>query len=345
MKLEKNQINYYLNLQPKLGNVENIAPGVWWIRMPLPMPLDHINLWLLDEEDGFTIIDTGVCSEKAKIVWRSVLKKVVKDKPVKRLIVTHCHPDHVGLAAWLTSSLKLPLYLPLTEWLYARMLALDNGPNYMAAFAELFQSTGCPKDLIDEIRNFPPLFSQYAEVPPNGIIRIQEGEILNIGKRKWRIIMGYGHSPEHACLVSETDGLFISGDIVLPRITPNIGVYPDQPDANPLNDYYYTLKKFLDLPADLKVLPSHNEPFTGLHTRIAELINHHDSRLTIVRKCCLKPATAWEIAKELFNRRPLTSHNTVFAMPETLAHINELISRGEITKSTNRNGIDIYEKN
>ena len=154
MKLEKNQINYYLNLQPKLGNVENIARGVWWIRMPLPMPLDHINLWLLDEEDGFTIIDTGVCSEKAKIVWRSVLKKVVKDKPVKRLIVTHCHPDHVGLAAWLTSSLKIPLYMPLTEWLYARMLALDNGPNYMAAFAELFQSTGCPKDLIDEIRNF-----------------------------------------------------------------------------------------------------------------------------------------------------------------------------------------------
>ncbi|MBR73209.1 MAG: MBL fold metallo-hydrolase [Rhodospirillaceae bacterium] len=345
MTQNKKPITYYAKSHPKSGTIEYLESGIWWIRMPLPMALDHINLWLLEDKDSFTIIDTGVCSEESKNVWEKILKEVVKQKKVNRLIVTHCHPDHVGHAAWLTSKLNIPLYMPRTEWLYARMLALDNGPEYMEAFTELFLPTGCPEKILEEIKNFPPLFSQYAEVPPNGIIRIKEGDRITIGDRTWKVIMGYGHSPEHACLVNERDGLFISGDIVLPRITPNIGVYPDQPQAQPLAEYYETLKKFLSLPSDLKVLPSHNEPFLGLHTRIVELIEHHDNRLEKVRETCREPVTAWEITKQLFNNRTLTSHNAVFALPESLAHINELLLRGEIRKYTDNSGFCIYEKN
>ena len=336
-------LNYFAGEPPAPGTTAELAPGLWWLRMPLPMALDHINLWLHEDGDGIAIIDTGIRSKKSKEIWQSALEAVAPGRPVTRVIVTHFHPDHVGHAAWLCETHGVQLEMPRTEWLYARMLALDTGPAHMGGFGELFRRAGCPSPVVSGVRAAKPVFPQFAEVPPGGIKRISDGDTLTIGRRRWRAVMGHGHSPEHACLLCEEDGLFISGDIVLPRISPNIGVYPDQPEADPLADYLATLEAFRALPGDLRVLPSHNEPFTGLHARLSSLAAHHDERLARVMDRCAEEASGWDVAQVLFDRA-MTPETIFFAMPEALSHINAMVARGAISRETGSDGVWHYRQ-
>lgn len=337
-------LDYFADTPLDPGSFNEIHKGVWWLRMPLPWKLDHINLWILEDNEGVAIIDTGICSQTCKNIWKQTIKKLVRGRPITKIIVTHYHPDHIGGACWLTQTYNAPLYMPLVEWLYARMLSLNTGPEHMGSFAELFQYTGCPEEILNEIKGFNPIFSSFSETPPSGINRIKNGDNLKIGSRDWTVVVGEGHSPEHACLLCQTDKIFISGDIILPRITPHIGVYPDQPDANPLKDYYDTLNKFKELPGDLSILPSHNEPFFGLHERITQLKQHHDKRLEKTFNACSNGATAWEVMQKLF-RIELGAQNTVFAMPEALAHLNLLICDKSLIREQNSEGIWSYHSN
>jgi len=329
--------DYFAGPTPAPGEVREVAPGLWWLRMPLPMALDHINLWIHEDGgeygDGVAIIDTGIRSNKSKEIWQQALEKVAPGKPVTRVIVTHFHPDHVGHAKWLTETHGVPLMMPRTEWLYARMLSLDTGPGHMDGFVRLFEAAGCPSLVIKGLQSAGPVFPRLVDTPPGGIIRISGGDKLTIGARTWRVVTGRGHSPEHACLLSETDGIFISGDMVLPRISPHIGVYPDEPEADPLDDYLTSLETLKAVPGDVRVLPSHNDPFTGLHGRLASLRAHHEERLDRLMNHCAEPATAWSLSQALFDRK-MTPEAVFFAIPETLAHLNLLRRRRMIQRHT-----------
>ena len=329
---------------PEFGETKEVAPGLHWLRMPLPMALDHINLWLVEDGPGWTLIDTGLSSGLSKKIWSEVLEKRLDGRPLSRVICTHFHPDHVGMAGWLVARTGAEFWMPRTEWLYARMLTIDDSDKFTDVVVEYYRRAGGETDYLARLKDRGPFFPGLVSDVPRGIRRIRDGETLEIGGTSWKIVVGNGHSPEHACLLSEELGRFISGDLVLPRISPHIGVYADEPEADPLRDYLDTLERFHDLPDDAVVLPSHNEPFRGLHERLDALIQHHADRLVDFTAACAEPVTAHDVAKQVFKRR-LDSTQLGFAIAETVAHLNYLIVEGRIARHANEDGVNLYQAN
>jgi len=337
-------MEYMFDGPPEFGETKEVAPGLHWLRMPLPMTLDHINLWLVEDGPGWTLIDTGLHSGHSKKIWAQVIDERLDGRPLSRVIVTHFHPDHVGMAGWLVDRTGAAFWMPRTEWLYARMLKIDTSDSFTNGMVEYYRRAGGDAEYLARLKERGPFFPGLVSEVPRGIRRIQDGETFEIGGKSWKIVVGNGHSPEHACLLSEELGLFISGDLVLPRISPHIGVYADEPDGDPLRDYLETLERFHALPDDAIVLPSHNEPFRGLHERLDALIQHHADRLEDFTAACAEPVTALYVAKQVFKRR-LDSTQLGFAIAETVAHLNYLIVEGRIARHANEDGVNLYQAN
>lgn len=338
-----NEIEYLFDTIPEVGGVQKVADGVLWLRMPLPFRLDHINLWLIDDGAGWAIVDTGIKSNTSKDVWRRVFADELGGRPITRVIVTHFHPDHVGLAAWLTETLDVALWMPRTEWLFARMLAMDGSDAFMDVVSEFYRRAGTPQAFLSIMRGKGAPLPKLIGSPARGIQRIRDGDEIDIGGRAWRVVVGTGHSPEHACLHCPSLGLMISGDQVLPRISPHIGVYPNEPDGNPLQDFLDSIEKFFCLPADMALLPSHNEPFKGLHVRLKQLADHHEEQLDTLLGFCTTPGNAADLAASLFNRE-LDHEHTAFAINETLAHLHLLMARGLVVRRDGEDGVYTYER-
>ncbi len=336
-------MEYLFGDAPEPGAAKEIAPGLHWLRMPLPMALDHINLWLIEDGPGWTLIDTGLYSGLSRKLWRDVLDNRLNGRPLTRVICTHFHPDHVGMAGWLVEETGAEFWMAREEWLYARVLAIDTGEHFTDAMVAHYYRAGGSPEYLAKLRERGAFFSGIVSEVPRSIRRIRDGDELEIGGKGWRVVVGNGHAPEHACMLSEELGLFISGDLVLPRISPHIGVYADEPDGNPLKDYLETLEKFHALPDDAIVLPSHNEPFRGLHERLGALQQHHAERLDDFTTACAAPATALDVAKQVFARR-LDSAQLGFAIAETVAHLNYLIANKQITRRTDDEGVYLYER-
>lgn len=316
-----------------------VAPGVHWIRMPLPFELDHINLWLLEDGDGLTIVDCGLALDESREIWQRILARW-PGRPVKRLIVTHFHPDHIGLAGWLADWLDTELWITRTEWLMARMLYLDTAASAHAHIAEFYRMHGMPDGTADKMFTGGNTYRARVTEPPVLHRRMEAGDTIRVGERDWRVYVGTGHAPEHACLYSDELRVLISGDQILPRITPNISVWASEPDANPLADYLGSLDQFRELPPDTLVLPSHNMPFRGLHRRLDELRHHHDERLDRLRDAPdLEDGLSAAAAVPILFRRKLDNHQFGFAMGEALAHLAYLEGRSEMAVQTGRDGI------
>ena len=327
---------------PAFGATKEVAPGLYWLRMPLPMKLDHINLWLIEDGPGWTLIDTGLHSGHSKKIWQQVIEEGLEGRPLSRVICTHFHPDHVGMAGWLVARTGAEFWMPRTEWLYARVLTMDTGDGFTDAMVEYYRRAGGSADYLAGLKERGAFFAGLVSEVPRGIRRIRDGDIFAIGGKSWKIVVGNGHSPEHACLLSEDLGVFVSGDLVLPRISPHIGVYADEPEADPLRDYLDTLARFHAVPDDVIVLPSHNEPFRGLHERLDALIQHHADRLVDFTAACATPTTAMDVAVQVFKRR-LDSVQLGFAIAETVAHLNYLIVEQQVARQENENGVILYE--
>jgi glyoxylase-like metal-dependent hydrolase (beta-lactamase superfamily II) len=328
---------------PAPGAVNEVAPGVSWLRMPLPFALDHINLWLLrDEQDGregWSAVDCGAGTDPTRASWEQVFAGPMGGAPLLRVFATHCHPDHVGLSGWLCERFGAPFCTTAAEFGFARMMAAAlpgvDGPSAIPHF----QRHGLvDPEMLDQMRSRRNYYPSLVPAVPDAYTRLQDGQQLRIGGQRWRVITGYGHSPEHAALYCEQLNLLISGDMVLPRISTNVSVFAVEPEGNPLQQYLDSLRKFADLPEDTLVLPSHGKPFRGLHTRIAQLRAHHTERLAEVVAACTEPKSAVDIVPLMF-RRKLDAHQLSFALGEALAHLHKLWADGILRRHIGEDGI------
>lgn len=328
---------------PAPGGVREVAPGVGWLRMPLPFALDHINLWLLRDEregrSGYTVIDCGVATDATRANWEQVLAGPMAGAPVLRVLATHCHPDHVGLSGWLCERFGVPFWLTAGEFGFVRMMAAAlpgvDGPSAIPHFER--HGLRDPA-MLEQMRSRRSYYPSLVPSVPDAFTRLQDKQLVAIGDVRWRVITGFGHSPEHASLYSEELNVLISGDMVLPRISTNVSVFAVEPEGNPLQHYLDSLDKFADLPHDVLVLPSHGKPFRGLHTRIDQLREHHVARLAEVQEACRAPSSAMDIVPIMF-RRPLDAHQLSFALGEALAHLHKLWNDGMLKRVTGADGV------
>jgi len=324
---------------PDPGQTIEVAPGVHWLRMPLPFALDHINLWLLDDGEGVTMVDTGYTLPEVQAAWEQVFATFLHGRRITRLIITHFHPDHSGLAWWHCRHWGIMPWMTNAEWLSCAMALRSTTDESMAARLQFFADHGVETAMLERMRNEFSHFAHGAPHLPAAFRRIVDGEDLTINGRRWTVRVGSGHAPEHACLHCPELGVLISGDQILPKITPNVSVWYSEPVASPLQFFLDSIQRFRSLPADTLVLPSHKLPFRGLHARLDELDHHHAQRLEEAFTACeAKPHTANEILKVLF-RRDLDSHQTGFALGESLAHLHHLVDRGRLRRSTDADGL------
>ena len=343
-------ITYPHEIPPAAGESILVAPGILWIRMPLPFALNHINLWLLEDDDedgeGWTIVDTGYGVPATHELWERHFAGVMGGKPVKRIIVTHYHPDHVGCAAWLHEKTHAPVWMTSSEYLSAHAAAEDVAGFDRENSARLFIAHGLAKarpDFAEAQKARSRAYKRGVPTVPKQYHRIMENDEINIGARTWRVITGFGHAPEHATLFSASDNILISGDQVLPRITTNVGVWGNQPEANPLKQFLDSMKKFDPLPPDTLVLPSHDRVFTGLHQRLEELRHHHQQRLAELEAAIETPKDAAEILPVLF-RRKLDEHQLVFAIGEAIAHLHFLWRAGRAKRTLDADGVYSFQR-
>ncbi len=325
---------------PAPGTLIEVAPRVQWLRMPLPYALNHINLWVLDGGEGWTVVDTGLSTSETRTLWDEVFAGPLKDKPLLRVICTHFHPDHMGLAGWLAEKHSVPLWATEKEIRAARTTFDQNEKTMTPVLTEHYRRSGLDDAAAQAVATRGNAYSRRVHQLPEAVTIIDPLIPIEAAGVHWRVVIGEGHSPELAALYSEELGVLISGDQVLPGISPNVSVRPTEPGTNPLEKFLKTLLRFSALPDDTFVLPSHKLPFYGLHARVDQLIAHHHDRLDVTREACRSGASVGEVLKAMFARE-FDAHQLHFALGETLAHLNYLVATGEIELNS-EGEVDIY---
>jgi glyoxylase-like metal-dependent hydrolase (beta-lactamase superfamily II) len=321
-----------------------IAPGVHWLRMPLPFALDHINLWLLEDgqnaDAAWTLVDCGLGNEATRALWEQLFAARVRE-PLRRVIVTHHHPDHVGQAAWLLGRSRAELWMPQAEFLAAHALREGLAGYAFDNVLAMFRRNGLDSERLARIEGRGMAYRKSVPELPKTYRRLIAGHQHAIGGREWQVLPGFGHSPEHASLYCEAAGVLIAGDMVLPRISTNVSVWGTEPEGNPLALFLESIARFGALPAETLVLPSHGLPFRGLRERVAQLEEHHRSRLAELHEVCDTPKAAADVLGTLF-RRELDAHQTFFAMGEAMAHLHYLHAEGRLAREEGSDGVVRY---
>jgi glyoxylase-like metal-dependent hydrolase (beta-lactamase superfamily II) len=350
---QESELNYrFGDALPDTGRTMEVAEGVRWLRMRLPFALDHINLWLLrDHEDtpagrreGWTIVDCGIDNAGTRAAWEQVFAGELQGLPVLRVICTHMHPDHIGLAHWLTQRWQCRLWISATDFNAARVASSAIGDAHSGHGAADFYALHGLVDAtaLAEVRARSNLYASMVRQVPEQFRRLMHGMRLRIGAHEWQCIAGYGHAPEHIALYCPSLGVLVAGDMVLPRISTNISVYDTEPEANPLPLYLESIRAMRSLPAETLVLPSHGKPFTGLHRRIEQLLQHHDERCAEVLQACAEaPRSAAELLGVMF-KRELDMHQTTFALGEAVAHMHALREAGQLQPVLHGDGVVRY---
>ena len=348
MNPQEAELDYPLgDMLPELGSVHELAPGVLWLRMGLPFALNHINLWLLEDtietetgpRTGWTAIDCGISNSATQAAWETIFADHLRGLPIVRVLCTHCHPDHVGLADWLCRRWNAPLWMTAGEYGFARMMSAALPGVDGTAMLPHFQRHGLTDPtVLAQLGERKSYYPTLVPGVPQAYTRIQDRQDVMIGGRAWRIITGFGHAPEHAALYCDALQLLISGDMVLPRISTNVSVFAIEPESNPVQAYLDSLQKFIDLPATTLVLPSHGKPFRGLHVRIRQLTEHHAARLAEVVEACATPQSAATIVPIMF-ARALDVHQLTFALGEALAHLHKLWYDGMLQRRADADGV------
>ena len=324
------RLDFPIDEVPKNGTLFSIQKDIHWVRMPLPMDLNHINLWIIGSKAECTLVDSGMFLEDVKNAWSDLIDK--EKLSFKRVIVTHMHPDHIGLAGWFTSNFNIPLYMSRTDYLQCRVLAADTGNNVPHEAIDFYTQAGLSESQIKAYVERFGFFGSMIHRLPNSFNRLKDGDRIILNNESWEIIDGKGHTMEHLCLFSKDKNIFIAGDQLLPKITSHVGVFPTEPEANPLEDWLNSCKKLLDkLPEDVLVLPAHGRPFVGAHKRLNTIINHHETSLDKLLDFLSEPKRSVDVFSVLFKRK-IDDGNFLMATGESIAHLNCLFNRGLIDK-------------
>jgi glyoxylase-like metal-dependent hydrolase (beta-lactamase superfamily II) len=305
--------------------------------MPLPFKLDHINLWLIEEDDGWTVVDTGIGNAGTRALWEKILGK----RQVKRVLLTHYHPDHAGNAAWLCERYGAELWTTQGEYLTAHAVRTASAGYTSDAVLSVFRKNGLDEERAARMRGSRNRYADLVPDFPHSYRRIIEGDEITIGKQRWRAIVGHGHAPEHLSLFSEELNTVIAGDMLLSTISTNVSVWSIDPEGDPLRLFLDSIARYRDLPDDVLVLPSHGKPFRGAHRRVKQLEQHHRERLEELTQSLKTPKSAAELLGVLF-RRPLDAHQTFFAMGEAIAHLHYLYYAGRAKRAVGKDGIMRY---
>ncbi len=343
------QLHYPLgDALPESGSALTVAPGVKWLRMPLPFALNHINLWLLRDEldgpsgkvQGWSVVDCCISSETAKAQWEQIFSNALEGLPILRVIVTHMHPDHIGLAHWLCERWQVRLWISATDISIARIGCQGGGGFNGAAAAAFFASHGLTDmETRTQVAGRGSYYSKLVPSVPQQYRRMMDGDTLTIGQRQWRCISGYGHAPEHIALYCEELRVLIGGDMMLPSISTNVSVYEQEPECNALKLFLDSIDKFRHLHANTLTLPAHGKPFTGLHQRVEQLHAHHRDRLAEVLQACRAEACSAADLLPLLFKRVLDLHQTTFAMGESIAHLHALWYAGQLQRRLGDDGV------
>ena len=341
-----NELRYPWDKHPPLAKTHEVAPGVRWLTMPMGGSLTHINLYLLEDHDGWYVVDTGLANPETQDLWRRIFKDELKGKPVKGVICTHMHPDHTGCAGFITEEFRVPLFMTRGEYYQARSFSGAGGGHHSSwQGQEFYLRAGMQKDYLESLaqmwgnRRAGGGDSFSMPETPGSYRRLEDGDVLRIGDNDWQIVVGSGHSPEHACLLSHGLKILLSGDQILPIITSNVSVMPNEPEANPLKVWMESHDRFLDkIPADVLVLPAHNLPFYGARQRLRQLIAHHEDRMLAIEEACVEAKLAREFLPVLFKRH-LDSRQMMMALGEAIAHVHLLMHRERIERRLGEDGM------
>ncbi|WP_246032417.1 MBL fold metallo-hydrolase [Thalassobius vesicularis] len=336
-------IRYPWDAPPAEGEATRIAEGVLWLRLPLPMALDHVNIYALDEGDSWTLVDCGVYSKRTVAIWEKLLAGPLGGKPVSRVILTHHHPDHVGMAGWFIAK-GAELWTTRTAYLMSRMLILDVEHKVTEQVKLFWRRAGMSQEVYEKrLQERPFNFADLSHPLPVGFIRVQQGDVISAGGREWDIHIGNGHAPEHLTMWSRSDNLVLAGDQILPSISPNIGVHATEPDADPLGEWMESCTRLATLAReDHLVLGGHKLPFTGLPTRMRQLIDNHHGGLRRLRQHLVQPRTAAECFPPLF-KRTIDIGTYGLALVEAVAHLNHLYHEGEVTRTARADGAWLWQ--
>ena len=325
-----NDLKFSVQRPPAYGELTDVLPGLFWVRLPVPTPPNHVNCWLLDNGPGWTLVDCGMNTDDIFEIWDKLRRGLLRSRPLQNLTLTHAHLDHFGFAGYLVKESKCAVRLPLAEWLNGWKMwhEREEGPDEQ--FTSFMKRNGASDNdaasIVGSLRR-----SNYLGLrPPREFIRIRDGDVVAMGQREWRVITAGGHSPEHASFYCESDKILIAGDQILSHMTPSVIVPAAQPDANPMKEYLDSLMRLETLPPDTLVLPSHGLPFRALHTRLAQMREHHLVRLDDVACVVTGKTTAFAVAQEVFPRVLYANPRQAFG--EALAHLNLLASTGRLTR-------------
>jgi glyoxylase-like metal-dependent hydrolase (beta-lactamase superfamily II) len=327
-------LDYPLAAPPAPGDALCVAPGMLWVRMPLPFALDHINLWLLEESDGYALIDTGYGNRETRAMWERHFVDTLGGRPITRIVATHCHPDHLGNAAWLAERFGCNVAMTHGEFLAAHAIIDERASHAPADTCEMFRLHGMSAEDVAGLAARGNLYKRGVPDAPRAFDRLIAGDTLDAGGTRWRVIVGHGHSSEHASLFAAAHDVLIAGDMLLPKISTNVAVWPSDPDADPLGRFLHSLSDFEKLPPASLVLPSHGLPFRGIPMRVAQLRAHHEARLAELSAAIADsdtPVSAAQMIPVLF-RRELDLQQRFFAMGETIAHLNHLWRHGRVRR-------------
>lgn len=337
---EERGLSYPFGPPPGPGEGVEIAADVLWMRLAMPIVLNHINVYAIRDGAGWALVDTGLNLPGSREAWDGLLAGPLGGATVTRVICTHMHPDHIGLAGWLCERFSAPLVMTRLEYVTARMLISDTGQAAPEAGADFYRAAGWDADQLEGYRTGYGQFGKVVSPMPAGFLRIRDGDRLSVGGQDWRVVVGEGHSPEHACLWRESDGVVLGGDQILPRISSNVSVWPTEPEADPLGDWLESLSRMKTVfPDDVLVLPSHGEPFRGVQARLDALIRGHQTALKRLERTLRAPCRAVDVFPALF-ARPVGDGVRGMATGESLAHLNYLLHRGRATRTRDADGVD-----
>ena len=337
-------LTYPFDGHPKSAEVHEVAADVFWVRMPMPGRLDHINVWLLRDYDGWTVVDTGLNRDDIRHWWETIFAKYLEGKPITRVFSTHLHSDHTGLAGWLVSRWEIELWMSRSDFVMCKLMAADGPSDLPNDALRFYKKAGFSEQRLNDYKARFGSFGASISPLPTGYRRVKDSDYIDIHGREWRVVIGRGHAPEHVCLYCPELKVIIAGDQILPRITPNVSVNPSEPHANPLKEWLNSCIHLRDLlPPDLLVLPAHQRLYYGVHERLTALIRYHENALDQLYELCAQPKRAVDVFPAIFKSQ-ITDHSFFMATGESIAHINCALDRRMLTEEIDENGVAWYRQ-